>query len=295
MPVRPPNFFVANGAGFFYKKCMGYVFDAVDAQHYQRWVGDAKNRLALELETGLMRSMLRPVFGESLLDVGCGTGESIRPYLGKGINLTGIDPSAPMLEIASENLGHRVDFHRGYAEDLPFEDNAFNHVSLFLTLEFVEDPVEAVAEACRVARDSVFIGILNRHSAYVARLRARRLVRSSVYDSARFFSIGEVRKIVFSLLGQVPFSWRTVLQLPFVPPGICARVEASGYLGKSPFGGFAGIHAIPVPKFTAVPLTLKTMVEKNAAAANRVASCSRYHKEKKQARPEKAKNNAAYK
>lgn len=259
---------------------MGYVFDAVDAQHYQRWLRDGKNQLALALETGLMRSMLRPVFGESLLDVGCGTGESIRPYLGKGISLTGIDPSGPMLDIARENLGHRVDFYKGYAEDLPFEDNAFNHVSLFLTLEFVEDPVEAVAEACRVAKDSIFIGILNRHSAYAARLRARRLVRSSVYDSARFFSIGEVRKIVFSLLGQVPFTWRTVLQLPFTPPGMCFRLEASGYLVKSPFGGFAGIHVIPVPKFTAVPLALKTMVEHNAAAGNRVASCSRYRYDK---------------
>ena len=293
--VRPPNFFVANGGGFFYKKCMGYVFNAEDAQHYQRWLSDEHNRLALELETGLMRSMLRPVFGESLLDVGCGTGESLRPYLGKGISLTGIDPSDPMIAIARENLGHRVDFHRGYAEDLPFEDNAFNHVSLFLTLEFVDDPVEALAEACRVAKDSVFIGILNRHSAYVTRLQARRLVRSSIYDNARFYSVREVRKILFSLLGQVPVFWRTVLQLPFTPPGICHRLESSGYLGKCPFGGFAGIHAIPVPRFQAMPLSLKTMVEQNAAAGNRVASCSRYHKEKRQSQPENAKNNATRK
>ncbi len=274
---------------------MGYVFNADDAQHYQRWLYDGKNRRVLALETGLMRSMLRPVFGESLLDVGCGTGESIRPYLGKGISLTGIDPSDAMIGVARENLGHRVDFHKGYAEDLPFEDNAFNHVSLFLTLEFVDDPVEALSEACRVAKDSVFIGFLNRHSAYVARLRARRFVRSSIYDNARFFSIGEVRKILYSLLGQVPLFWRTVLQLPFTAPGVCHRLESSGCFGKSPFGGFAGIHAIPVPRYTAMPLALKTMVEQNVAAGNRVASCSRYHKEKKQSRTENAKNNTAFK
>lgn len=256
---------------------MGHVFTKQDATQYEKWLADEKNRAILNLETRLMTSMLRPVCGESLLDVGCGTGESIKPYLGRGINLTGLDPSPAMLEIARENLGHRVDFHRGYAEDLPFSDNAFNHVSLFLSLEFSNDPEEAVAEACRVAKDSVFIGILNKHSAYVSRLRLRRFIRPTVYDNARFFGIGEVRAMVFNRIGRVPFSWKTALQFPGSPSGLCYQIEVSDYLQKNPFGAFAGIKAIPVPRFQAMPITLKSRIEQNATSGNRVASCSEYH------------------
>ncbi len=257
---------------------MGYIFDAEDAKQYEKWMADEKNRAVLDLETRLMASMLRPVCGESLLDVGCGTGESIRPYLGKGINLTGVDASPAMLEIARENFGHRVDFHLGFAEDLPFSDNAFNHVSLFLTLEFARSPEEAVAEACRVAKDSVFIGILNKHSAYVTQLRVKRFLMPSMYRKARFFSIGQIRQMVFNRLGQVPFLWKTVLQFPGASRGPCFRIEAGGYFQKSPFGAFAGIKVIPMPRFQAMPMTLKSRVEQKAGAGRRVASCHEYNR-----------------
>ena len=259
--------------------CMGYIFDTEDARRYEEWMADEKNRAALDLEMRLMTSMLRPVCGESLLDIGCGTGESIKPYLGKGINLTGIDPSGAMLAIAKEKLGHRVDFHRGFAEDLPFSDNAFNHASLFLTLEFSKNPYEAIAEACRVAKDSVFIGILNRHSAYTTQLRVRAFFTTSIYSQARFFSIGEVKEMIFRRLGPVPVIWKTALQFPGSTRGPCYRLEAGGYLEKNPFGAFAGIKAIPVPRFQAMPLALKTRAEIKAAAGNRVASCRRYNGE----------------
>ncbi len=258
---------------------MGYIFDAEDARRYEEWLADEKNRAALDLEMRLMKSMLRPVCGESLLDIGCGTGESIKAYLGKGINLTGIDPSGAMLAIAKEKLGHRVDFHRGFAEDLPFPDNAFDHASLFLTLEFAKNPDEAIAEACRVAKDSVFIGILNRYSAYVTHLRISAYFKPSIYNHARFFSIGEVKQMIFRQLGQVPVFWKTALQFPGSTRGRCYRLETGGYLENNPFGAFAGIKAIPVPRFQAMPLALKTRAEIKAAAGNRVASCRRYNGE----------------
>jgi SAM-dependent methyltransferase len=259
---------------------MGYVFNAEDAQNYESWLANEKNRIILDLETGLMKSLLRPMFGDSLLDVGCGTGESIKPYLGKGVSLTGIDPSSHMLDIAREKIGHRADFHRGFAEDLPFDDNSFNHVSLFLTLEFTANPDEAISEACRVAKDSVFIGILNRNSAYVTKLRISRLVKRTIYQNACFLSIGQVRKMLFKHIGQVPFTWKTVIQLPFAPGIIIRRFESGGYLQKSPFGAFAGIRATPVPRLRTIPLTLKSRLEQNAAAHTRVVSCSEFHSKK---------------
>lgn len=271
---------LANQLDFAYISSMGYVFSANDAHNYQKWLADEGNKVVLGLETRLMTSLLRPVCGDSLLDVGCGTGESIKPFLGKGINLTGIDPSPHMLEIARQSLGHRVDFHRGYAEDLPFQDNAFNYVSLFLTLEFANDPEEAIAEACRVAKDSVFIGILNKHSTYVSRLRVSRFFKDSIYRHVRFFSIEEIRQILINHIGHVPFSWKTVLQFPGSSRRFLYWLEAAGYLEKSPFGAFAGIRVLPVPKLQAMPITLKARMEQTTSSRNRVASCSEYQQDK---------------
>jgi len=253
---------------------MGYVFDFKDALNYERWLSEEKNRVVVELETRLMQSMIKPVCGERLLDIGCGTGASLKPFLNKGIDLTGIDPSPYMLDIAQINLGHRVDLHRGFSEDLPYDDNAFNHAVLFLTLEFTEDPVKAIAEACRVAKDTVFIGVLNRYSMNAVQLRVRGLFRESIFNRARFFSIGQVRRMLFQQIGRTPFYWQTVLQLPGSPKGFIHRLESNRYVQKSPFGAFAGMISMPVPRFTTKPLALKHRINHAAASGERVASCA---------------------
>jgi predicted TPR repeat methyltransferase len=56
---------------------MGYVFDFHDAKRYDEWLLKRKNRFAADLESRLMLGMLDPVAGESVLDIGCGTGASI--------------------------------------------------------------------------------------------------------------------------------------------------------------------------------------------------------------------------
>lgn len=252
---------------------MGYVFDFKDALHYERWLADDKNRRVLGLETALMLSMLKPVCGQRLLDIGCGTGVSIKPFLGKGIELTGLDPSPYMLDIARVNLGHRVDLHRGYAEDLPFDDNAFHHACLFLTLEFCDDPVAAIGEACRVAKDRVFIGILNKYSLTIVQYRLNSLFTESVYRRARFFGIGQTRRMVYSQVGRVPFTWRTVLQLPATPRGRLYRMEANRFVQRSPFGAFAAMVTVPMPRLKAIPLALKSRVN-HAPAGEGVATCA---------------------
>lgn len=241
--------------------------------NYERWISDENNRVIIDLETRLMLSMLKPVCGESLLDIGCGTGVSLKPYLGKGIQLTGIDPSPHMLDIAKVNLGHRVDLYRGYSEDLPFDDNAFNHAVLFLTLEFTDNPEKAIAEACRVAKDCVFIGILNKYSLVTLQYRIAGLFRRSIYNYARFFSIGQVRRMVFSQTGRIPFIWRTVLQLPGTPNGMIYRLEENRYVQRSPFGAFAGMISVPVPRLRTIPLALKSRVN-HVPGGERVASCA---------------------
>ena len=68
---------------------MGYVFDFNDAKAYERWFNTPQNRFVADLGSRLMVDMLSPMRGEALLDIGCGTGASLLPFIEKGLNVTG--------------------------------------------------------------------------------------------------------------------------------------------------------------------------------------------------------------
>ena len=89
------------------------------------------------------------------LDVACGTGYATRWLPGE---ITGLDQSERMLEIARERVPHGR-FVRGDALDLPFPDNAFERVT---TMSFYGhlDPGERerfVSEARRVAPELIVV------------------------------------------------------------------------------------------------------------------------------------------
>ena len=61
-----------------------------------------KNKYYLDFAFKLMLDLLHPQKNQRILDIGCGTGISLEPLLNKGINLTGIDPSIYMLDLAEK-------------------------------------------------------------------------------------------------------------------------------------------------------------------------------------------------
>lgn len=236
---------------------MGYVFDFLDAKRYNEWMQRQENRYAADLESHLMLGMLDPVAGESILDIGCGSGASVRPMLNKGLDVTGIDPSPYMLDILAETLGNRVALFRGFAEDLPFDDNSFNHAILFTSLEFVDDPQKALAEAFRVAKDRVFIGFLNRYALTGIGRRVKGIFTPTIYNRASFFSVWEIKNMVRKLMGPVPVCWRTVCQFPGSWGPWMKQIESSGLVQRFPFGTFAGMVVTLVPRLRTRPLAIR--------------------------------------
>ncbi len=245
---------------------MGYVFDFSDAKAYEQWFNKPQNRLVADLENRLMIDILKPMKRETVLDIGCGTGASLLPLLEMGLQATGIEPSPYMLDIAKNRFGDRVDFHRGFAEDLPFDDNSFNYACLVTTLEFVDDHRQALEEACRVAKDKIFLGVLNRYAIKGIQRRVKGVFFKSIYNHASFFSIWELKKNVRSILGDPPITWRTVCQLSSASSRIALYIERSNLAQRFPFGAFAGMAVTLVPRFRTRPLALPVQAKPSTGA-----------------------------
>jgi SAM-dependent methyltransferase len=183
------------------------------------------------------------------LDIGCGTGRQLEMFLNMGLDVTGLDASQHMLNMAKKRLGHRVSLHLGFAEDLPFEDNTFNIATMTTTLEFVDNTPKALQEACRVTKDRVFIGVLNRYSLKGIERRIKGIFKESVFNRARFFGIWGLTREVRRCVDKAPLRRGTVHQLPAAWRKYTRYVERLSLVQKSPFGTFIGMAVTLVPQY----------------------------------------------
>jgi len=103
---------------------------------------------------------------QRVLDIGCGTGDltiTIARSAGKGVEVTGVDFSRPMLELAEKKaiesgVGGKVKFVYGEAADLPFPDGHFDCVGIsfaFRNLTY-KNPVKEkhLSEVLRVLKQN---------------------------------------------------------------------------------------------------------------------------------------------
>jgi SAM-dependent methyltransferase len=105
---------------------------------------------------------LSPKPGERWLDVATGTGAIALRGARAGAEVTGIDITPDLIEIARK---HAVDerlaiqFDVGNAQELPYEDARFDVVSSAHGVHFAPDHARAVAELARVCRPGGRLGI----------------------------------------------------------------------------------------------------------------------------------------
>ena len=216
-------------------------FNADVAAEYDQWYRRPEGQYADALEKELFLRLVQPREGQSLLEVGCGTGHNLEFFDGLGLEIAGNDPSRHMLELAARRLGPRVRLSQGQAEGLGFDDDSFDIVALITVLEFVSDPVEALKEAARVAKLKVYLGILNKASMLGIARRAKGRFRESIYNQARFYTIWEIEQMVRSVLGPVPLTWQSVLFFPLGWHRYCQRADRLLSFGRNPLGAFLGI------------------------------------------------------
>lgn len=199
-------------------------YDAWYATPRGRWVGDTEYALAMRL--------LAPQAGDSLLDVGCGTGWFTRRAAADGLAATGLDPDSAWLDYARARSPDAVNWVEGDARALPFADASFEHVLSIAALCFVDGERQAVAEAVRVARRRFAIGWLNRNS-----LLYRQKGRdggSGAYRGARWHGADEVR----ALFSGLPVRKLTLRAAIYLPAGTrWARALEQRIPGALPWGG----------------------------------------------------------
>jgi ubiquinone/menaquinone biosynthesis C-methylase UbiE len=196
------------------------------ASGYEAWYERTGCR-ADRLEKALLKRLLArfPQAG-TLLEVGCGTGHFTRWFDELGLQAAGLELSLPMLAEASR-LGSPPCV-RGDALALPFSSAAFDLVVLITTLEFVVDPIQALAEALRVARRGLILGVLNRQSLLGWQLKRE---GGPIWDAARFFTPAELTHLMGRAVAgrRVELVWRTTLW-PVWPGKL-----------PLPWGGFIGM------------------------------------------------------
>lgn len=105
--------------------------------------------------------------GARVLDLATGTGDVAFRILRRMPDSTvvGLDPSTGMLAVGEKKaqaagLGDRVEFLHGKAEELPFDTDSFDAITIAFGIRNVADRPAALAEMARVVRPGGRIAIL---------------------------------------------------------------------------------------------------------------------------------------
>ena len=122
---------------------------AVAADAYDRFMGRYSVPLAPQLA-----DFAGVVGGQQVLDVGCGPGALTAELVARlgPAAVSAVDPSEPFVAAARERYPE-VDVQRAAAEQLPFEDRAFDAALAQLVVHFMADPVAGLREMSRVTRE----------------------------------------------------------------------------------------------------------------------------------------------
>jgi S-adenosylmethionine-dependent methyltransferase len=135
-----------------------------DAERYAAYLETPEGRLRTELAFATVAEFLPvPLQGESLcaLDLGGGTGATAIRLARLGIDVTMIDSSAAMIEVAKRKIAeagltNKIEIERGDVLRLPqsLHTSSFDVVLCHNVLEFLDDPSAAVQAAATFMRNS---------------------------------------------------------------------------------------------------------------------------------------------
>ena len=149
---------------------------------YEQWF--EKNYFAYKSELKAIKEFL-PEKGKGI-EIGVGSGRFAEPL---GIRI-GVDPSKEMRKMASQK---GVEVFDAVAENLPFEDEAFDFALMTTTVCFLDNIEEAFKEANRVLKSygCLIVSFIDKNSPIGKEYRQNK-EKSIFYRVATFFSVDEI-------------------------------------------------------------------------------------------------------
>ena len=219
------------------------MFDRNVAEAYDSWFESTLGAFVDQTETRCAFSLLAPVAGERILDVGCGTGNFSLKLASQKCLVTGVDRSEDMLTVArrrADEEGRSIEFLLGDGEALPFDDGSFDGVITMATLEFVQAPVRILGEMLRVLVPGgrVLVGAINRDSPWGTLYQQIGKKGDPVFKDARLLSREELAGL--GTQGPAKNAPETIEGCLFVPPDLPEEQigweaeEAAAAGGKAP-------------------------------------------------------------
>lgn len=184
---------------------------------------------------------------QRVLDVGCGAGQELRPFvartgvLGVGIDLAADAGRAGQELFATELPGSRVAFMRAGAEALPFAGAAFDVVICRLALPYTSNRA-ALAEMRRVLRPGGVLLLTFHHARYYL-LKLREAVETrqplAAVHACRVLAAGALyhltgRQPRNRLTGRETFQTRWLLARELRRVGLAVRSELAGSPAAAP-------------------------------------------------------------
>ena len=169
------------------------------------------------------------------LEVGVGSG---RFAAALGLEV-GLDPARAPLRLAT---GRAVAVVQGAGEQLPFGDGTFAGVVFVVTLCFADDPAALLGEARRILAPSgrLLAGVVPLDSAWGRRYEAQGRAGHPFYQSARFLTLAEHRRMLTGAGLTITGAYSTLTQAPSGEP-----VEEEAHDGAVPGAGFVALQARP--------------------------------------------------
>ncbi|MFO8082824.1 MAG: class I SAM-dependent methyltransferase [Desulfobacterales bacterium] len=206
----------------------------MEAEQYDRWYKTSRGRWIGQRELELLSNALRPQPGESLLDIGCGTGFFTRKMAGSNRGtVIGIDINPRWVDYARRQNSAGASYVVADAGELPFKDNAFDLVMSVAALCFIADINAAIREMVRVTRRRFAVGLLNRHS--LLWFKKGRHGGHGAYRGAQWLTVNEV-KSMFSNHPVKNLTIKTAVHLP--GGGLVSQHLEQFFPSRLPTGAF---------------------------------------------------------
>ena len=202
------------------------------AARYEQWYEAGRGRLADVAERRLLDYLLQPFpNARSALEVGCGTGHFAAFLEHRGLEVVGLDRSPAMLAEAA-GRSPSLSLVLGDAHTLPFRNASVDLTIFVTTVEFLADPVRALHEAVRVARQGIVLIALNRLSLGALSRRWGPQSSGALLSKARDFSARELRRQLEEAAGSRAASIGIASTL--LPDGLSAHIS------RIPLGDIVG-------------------------------------------------------